>query len=70
MTETLATALQAVEIFAARHPRPSHVSQKQAAEMLDKSVPTIRKMIASGKLKLNACGMIPVEMIDAALKAN
>ena len=70
MTETLAIAIQAVEIFAARHPRPLHVTQKQAAEMLNKSVPTIRKMIQAGKLKLNAFGMVPIEMIDQALKAN
>lgn len=66
----LDTAVRAVEIFAARHPRPIHVTQKQAAEMLDKSVPTIRKMIQSGRLKLNAFGMVPIEMIDSALKAN
>ena len=66
----LETAVRAIEIFAARHPRPVHVTQKQAAEMLDKSVPTIRKMIAAGKLKLNAFGMVPIEMIDQALKAN
>ncbi len=66
----LDTAIRAVEIFAARHPRPLHVTQKQCAEMMDKSVPTIRKMIQSGKLKLNAFGMVPIEMIDQALKAN
>lgn len=56
MTETLATAIRAVEIFAARHPRPSHVTQKQAAEMLGRSEPTIRKMIERRVFRLNACG--------------
>lgn len=67
MTETLATALRAVEIFAARHPRPVHVTQKQAAEMLGRSEPTIRKMVARGDFRLNACGLIPIEQVDAAI---
>lgn len=66
----LDTAVRAVEIFAARHPRPPHVTQKQAAEMLDRSIPTVRKMIQSGTLKLNACGMVPIEQVDAVLRAN
>ena len=33
MTESLSIAIRAVEIFAARHPRPVHVTQKQAAEL-------------------------------------
>lgn len=70
MNENLETAIRAVEIFASRHPRPCHVTQKQAAEMLDKSVQTIRKMIQSGRLKLNACGMVPIEQVDAALRPN
>lgn len=69
MQESLAIAIQAVSIFAARHPRPSHVTQKQAAEMLGRSEPTIRKMIRKGDFRLNACGLIPIEQIDAALAA-
>lgn len=68
MTEALSIAIQAVEIFAARHPRPAHVTQKQAAEMLGRSEPTIRKMIQAGALKLNKCGMIPIEQVDAAIR--
>ena len=70
MNAPLEIALKAVEIFAARHPRPSHVTQRQAAEMLGRSEPTIRKMIARGDFRLNACGLIPIEQVDAALTAN
>lgn len=63
----LVTALKAVELYAASHPRPAHVSQRQAAAMVGKSEPTIRKMVKSGKLKLNSFGMIPIEQIDKAI---
>lgn len=45
MNEELATAIKAVEIYAARHPRPPHVTQKQAAEMLNVSRPTLSRMV-------------------------
>lgn len=63
----LAVALKAIELYAASHPRPAHVTQKQAAEMLGRSEPTIRKMVQFGTLKLNACGMIPIAHIDVAI---
>lgn len=40
-------ALKAVQAYAELCPRPLHVTQKQAAEMLWLSVPTVRKMVAS-----------------------
>jgi Mn-dependent DtxR family transcriptional regulator len=49
------------------HPRPAHVIQKQAAEMLGVSPPTLAKLIKSGALKLNKCGLIPVTEIDRAI---
>lgn len=67
MTESLAIALKAVELYAATHPRPAHVTQKQAAEMAGKSGPTIRKMIKLGFFKLNSFGMIPIEQVDKAI---
>ena len=70
MIAPLEIAVKAVEIFAARHPRPSHVTQRQAAEMLGRSEPTIRKMVRNGDFKLNACGLIPIEQVDRALVAN
>jgi predicted DNA-binding protein (UPF0251 family) len=62
----LETAVQAVEIYAARHPRPTQVNQKQAAEMLGVSARTVHNMLKSGILRLNKCGMIPIELIDRA----
>lgn len=67
MNEPLEIALKAVELYAASHPRPCHVTQRQAAQMVGKSEPTIRKMIQRGAFKLNECGMIPIEQIDRAI---
>ena len=63
----LHTAILAVQIYAQRHPRPPHVTMTQAAAMLDLSRPTVRKLVHSGRLKLNGCGLIPIEQIDALL---
>jgi len=63
----LEIAIKAVEIYAARHPVPSHVNQSQACEMLGLSAPTVRKMVRSGNLKLNKCGLIPVTEIYKSL---
>ncbi|MDE2260386.1 MAG: helix-turn-helix domain-containing protein [Betaproteobacteria bacterium] len=63
----LEIALQAVRLYAESHPRPRHVTITQAADMLEVSRPTIRKLIASGKLTLNAVKRIPVGEIDAML---
>lgn len=57
-------ALEIVKLVVAMRPRPAHVTIKQAAEMLDKSEPTIRKLIRDGKIKLNDAGMIPITEID------
>lgn len=68
MTE-LQLAAKAVQMALESHPRPLHVTQKQAAEILGLSVPTVRKMVASGALKLNKCGLIPISQIDLAMAA-
>ena len=60
-------AIKAVQIYADMHPRPAHVTQVQAAEMIGISRETIRKMIRTGKLRMNAVGMIPIIEIDRAL---
>jgi hypothetical protein len=67
MTDATKAALEALAIFAARHPRPPHVNQKQAAAMLGKSPLTVAKMVKRGTFKLNHCGEIPIEQVDAAL---
>lgn len=63
----LATAGKAVELYAMRHPRPPHVTQQQAALMLGLHRHTISKFVDSGKLRLNRCGLIPIEQVDALL---
>lgn len=63
-------AVHAVQIYEARHPRPTQVNQKQAAEMLGISPRTVHNLIKAGTLRLNKCGMIPIELIDAARRAN
>jgi Mn-dependent DtxR family transcriptional regulator len=59
---------RAIQRYAERHPRPPHVNQKQAADMLGVSTRTIHNMIKAGTLKLNRCGLIPIEQIDAVLR--
>lgn len=65
MTE-LQIAIKAVQMYAEMHPRPTQVNQSQAAEMLGISYPTVRKLVRSGILPLNRCGLIPIEAIDRA----
>lgn len=66
-TDALTIATLAVQRYAETHPRPSHVTKAQAAEMLEISAPTLNKLIRSGALSLNAAGRIPVGQIDAVL---
>jgi predicted transcriptional regulator len=67
--EQLNIALTAIRMHAAMHPRPSQVTQVQAAEMLGVSAPTVSRMVKFGTLKLNKCGLIPISEIDQALAA-
>ena len=64
MTEPLEIAIKAVQLYAETHPRPLHVNQQQAGEILGKSGPTIRKMIRAGEIRTNGAGMIPMIEID------
>ena len=66
----LQVAIRAVELYDQRHPRPRHVTISQAAEMLELSRPTVRKIMQAGKLRLNSCGLIPIEQVDRLLLAN
>lgn len=67
--EVLEIAFKAVRLYAETHPRPTHVTQLQAAEMLELSRDTVRKLIRNGDLSLNACGLIPIEQIDLVRSA-
>lgn len=66
----LQVAMRAVELYDQRHPRPRHVTIGQAAEMLELSRPTVRKLMQAGKLRLNSCGLIPIEQVDRLLLAD
>lgn len=68
MTE-LQIALAAVRLYAETHPRPTQVTQTQAAQMLGLSRITVGKLLRSGAMRLNACGLIPIEMVDSARAA-
>ncbi|HDR9029934.1 helix-turn-helix domain-containing protein [Burkholderia vietnamiensis] len=64
--EVISVARRAVQLYAETHPRPTQVTQLQAAEMLGLSRATVSKMVKTGQLKLNRCGMIPIEQVDEA----
>ncbi len=68
MMEMLEVAVKAVQVFAEMHPRPSQVTQQQAAEMLGISRHTVARMIKAGNIKLNKCGLIPITEVDRALR--
>lgn len=44
--------------------RPMHVNQTQAAEMLNLSVSTVSRMVKAGNIRLNKCGLIPIEQLE------
>lgn len=67
--EIITIAAAAVQRYAETHPRPTHVNQAQAAEMLGVSKPTMCKLVARGLFRLNKLGMIPIEQIDEARAA-
>lgn len=69
MTGVIEIAAAAVRRYAETHPRPVQVTQQQAADMLGICVPTVRKLIRSGAIRLNECGLIPVGEVDRALVA-
>ncbi len=66
---TFEIAVKAVQMYAETHPRPSQVTQDQAAEMVGVSPATISRMVKSGNIKLNKFGRIPVSEIDRAISA-
>ena len=64
-----AAAAYAVRLYAETHPRPTQVTQTQAAQMLDLSRITVGKLLRCGVLRLNDCGLIPIELVDSARTA-
>lgn len=65
--DALTIAIMAVQHYAETHPRPPHVNQVQAAEMLDVSPQTLNKLVKNGTFKLNKLGLIPITQIDEAI---
>ena len=65
--EALELAVKAVEIYAGRHPRPPHVTITQAAAMIGRNRTTVSAMLARYRIRLNACGQIPIEAVDRLL---
>lgn len=65
--EQLNIAAQAVKLYAETHPRPPHVTQAQAAEMLRVSRNTMSKIVKAGVIRLNSCGLIPITEVDRVL---
>lgn len=57
-------AMEAVRLYAETHPRPTQVTQKQAAEMLGVTARTVHNYIRAGRLRLNRCGYLPIEAVD------
>jgi len=68
-SDLVQVALRAVRLYAESHLRPSQVSLKQAGEMLGISLPTVRKLVRAGVIRLNKCGLVPIQQIDLALAA-
>lgn len=48
--------------------RPEQVNYTDAGKLLGLSRQTVAKMVRAGVLKLNSCGLIPIDEIDKALR--
>ena len=67
-SEIITIATAAVQRYAETHPRPSCVSQVQAAEMMGISAQTMCKIVRDGRtFTLNAAGKIPIWQVDDAI---
>ena len=67
--EAIRIAAKAVQMYDETHPRPPHVNQTQAANMLCISTASVSRLIKAGSLSLNGVGMIPVGQIDRIIEA-
>jgi hypothetical protein len=65
--ETMEAAVAAVRLYAETHPRPPHVTQEQAADMLRVGKHKVCTLVKLGVLRVNACGRIPTSDVDRAL---
>lgn len=67
--QILDIAEQAIKKFENLPSRPPHVTMVEAGEMLGMSAYHVRKLLYSGRLKLNGCGRIPIDLIDRIIAA-
>lgn len=68
MSELEKVARRAVQLYAESHLRPSQVTMTQAGEMLGLTRHTVSTMVKAGQMKLNRCGLIPIDQVDRMLK--
>lgn len=68
--EVLAIAVRAVQLYAEMHPRPTQVTIGQAAEMLGIGRWKATQLAKVGVLRLNPCGLVPIEVVDQARALN
>ena len=66
--DVIEVATKAVQLYAESHPRPTQVTQAQAAEMLGISRHTVARMVKTGAIRLNGCGLIAIRDVDRLLK--
>lgn len=67
--DALHIATLAVQRYAEMHPRPSSVTQKQAALMIGVSGATLSRLVRAGKIKLNDVAGVPISEVDRVLAA-
>lgn len=68
MSILLEIAHTAVKLYAETHPRPVHINQTQAAQMLGLSGAMISKLVRRGDIALNNLGYIPITEIDRIIE--
>ena len=66
----LRAAQLAVRLYAESHPRPTHVTYGQAAEMLGCSEMTISRLVKAGTVRPNKLRRLPIEQVHALRKAS
>lgn len=67
--DALRIASLAVQRYAETHPRPSSVTQKEAARMIGVSGATLSRLVRAGKIKLNDVAGVPISEVDRVLVA-
>lgn len=69
MMDPLQIATEAIRVYAETHPRPPHVTIKQAAQMVGRGEKVVSAMVRRGDIRLNGFGLIPITEVDRVLRA-